>query len=98
MPIDDFLYGGSKKFLETVVNKITETYKVGSKGVDIFKYIGLQVTNTDSETTVSQDSHVASLKEIPILPSQKIRKHDDVTKDQEEQLRTVVGQLNWVWN
>ena len=64
---DDFLYAGSQTFLDTVVNKITERYKLGSKGADFFKNIGLQVTNTDSEITVSQDLYIASFTEIPIL-------------------------------
>ena len=64
---DDFLYAGSQTFLDTVVNKITERYKLGSEGADFFKNIGLQVTNTDSEITVSQDLYIASFTEIPIL-------------------------------
>lgn len=64
---DDFLYAGSQTFLDTVVNKITERCKLGSKGADFLKNIGLQVTNTDSEITVSQDLYIASFTEIPIL-------------------------------
>jgi len=58
--------------------------------------IGLQVTIADEETTLSQDSYIASLKEIPIFPSCKLRKNDRLTLDEEKRLRMTVGQLNWV--
>ena len=63
MHIDDFLNAGSQSFLETVVNKITEMYKVAFNATDIFNYIGLQVTNTDSKTTVSPGLYIGFLKD-----------------------------------
>jgi len=59
MHVDDFLYAGSQTFLKTV-KKLSEIYKVGSKGAYVFKYIGLQVTNADEETTLSQ-THILHL-------------------------------------
>eukprot|EP00111_Clytia_hemisphaerica_P012072 TCONS_00035475-protein len=94
--VDDFLYSGSQTFLKTVVKKVCETYKVGSKATDIFKYIGLEVSTNQNETTLWQSMYVKSIKEIPISPSRKLRKNDKVTSEEEKLLRTAIGQLNWV--
>ena len=94
--VDDFLYAGSQTFSKTVVKKVCEIYKVGSKGTDIFKYIGLEVSTNQNETTLSQSMYVKSIKEIPIRPSRKLRKNDKVTSEEEKLLRTAIGQLNWV--
>ena len=94
--VDDFLYAGSQTFLETVVKKVCEIYKVGSKGTDIFRYIGLEISTNQTETTLSQQRYIDSIKEIPISSAQKLRKHDKVTSEEEKLLRTAIGQLNWV--
>ena len=92
--VDDFLYSGSQTFLKTVVQKVCEIYKIGSKGTDIFKYIGLEVSTNRNETTLSQSMYVKSIKEIPITPSRKLRKNDKVTFEEEKHLRTAIGKLN----
>ena len=94
--VDDFLYAGSQTFSKTVVKKVCEIYKVGSKGTDIFKYIGLEVSTNQNETTLSQSIYIKSVKQIPITPSRKLRKNDKVTFEEEKLLRSAIGQLNWV--
>ena len=95
MHVDDFLYAGSHSF-QQVIEKLSNIFKVGSKGADVFRYIGLDVKETDAGTTVSQDFYISTLVEIHITSSRKMRKHDALTKDEEKQLRAVIGQLNWI--
>ena len=95
MPVDDFLYAGSPSF-QQVIDKISTIFKVGSKETDIFRYIGLDVKETNGGTTVSQDSYISTLVEIHITASRKMRKYDDLTKEEEKELKTVIGQLNWI--
>ena len=95
MHVDDFLYAGSHSF-QQVIEKLSTIFKVGSKGTDIFRYIGLDVKETNGGTTVSQDSYISTLVEIHITPSRKMRKYDDLTKEEEKELKTVIGQLNWI--
>ena len=72
--VDDFLYAGSRTFIELVIEKVCTIYKVGSKGADFFKYIGLEVSNNQNEIVLSQSKYIESIKEIPISQARKLHK------------------------
>ena len=45
--VDDFIFGGSDLFEEKVINKLKEKFQISQEENQAFKYIGLEVKQTD---------------------------------------------------
>ena len=41
--IDDFIWGGTKRFEETVINQIRGKFEVGKQSDRAFKYLGVDI-------------------------------------------------------
>ena len=94
--VDDFTYCGTARWHEGVVEEVTREFKISKRGKGAFKYIGLNIEQTDTAVFVDQTQYVKSLKEIEVSPERK-KKMIDVLNEQEiKELRSLCGQLLWV--
>ena len=97
--VDDLLYGGTKIFMENVINELQNMLIVGSKHNKAFKYIGVNLTQEEDFTIkLDQNSYISSMKEISGIYSQAKDYSPTSILDEEKKsnMRSVVGQLNWL--
>ena len=100
--VDDELgCGGSKDFMLNVWDKIEERLVVGSteKG-DVFKYVGLNITQLNGEISLDQQRYIDSIKAIT---SDEFEKFGDNQEDEnllneigQSFFKAKVGALNWL--
>ena len=41
--VDDFLWGGTNEFENKIINKLRDTFLVGSEDENSFKHVGIQI-------------------------------------------------------
>jgi hypothetical protein len=94
--VDDFVNIGAEKNLRKVSEGIKSRFKVSSEGEDSFDYLGLEIEqDREGSITLSQTEYVNEIKPITV-PN---RCGDSpLTKEERSQLKSLVGQLNWVAN
>ena len=73
-----------------------ETFRIGKIEESVFKYIGLNIVNHKNHIAVSQDEFVKQIQPIPIATTRQSQKTAKLTKEELMELRSVVGQANWV--
>ena len=94
MHVDDFLWEGTKHFEEHVINKIRNKFQISQQSSRAFKYIGMELEQDDYGIRINQNLYSESIKPISI----KVDRHKDsfVDKEEYDDLRTLIGQLNWL--
>jgi len=56
MHVDDFLWGGSDEFEAIVIFGLRKEFKVENQASGAFKYIGLEIGQTEEGITLHQES------------------------------------------
>ena len=93
--VDDFVYGGTDQWLEKVIDKVTDRFKISAHATGSFKYVGLNVVQTSEGVFIDQQAYVQSLMPITISSERLREKEDFLTSEEKSQLRSVSGQLLW---
>ena len=96
MHVDDFLFCGTSNFEKTIIDRIANKYKVGKRQTDNFKYVGLNISNTEKGIIIDQEQYGESLEEIHIPLHRKGDKQSPLNKEEQEYLMSVAGQINWL--
>ena len=94
--VDDFLYCGTKMFVDHIIKNLMNKFKIGSSANITFTYVGIKVNSYNDGLTMDQDHYVASLSTIPISKERALEKDSDLTKKEMQSLRASVGQLSWI--
>ena len=92
--VDDFLWGGTMKFKEEVIDKTKQTFVISKEDQSDLKYIGLELKQSMDKITVSQKKYIESLDEIRL--ERKLGNEEELNKKEKRMLRGAVGQLNWI--
>ena len=92
--VDDFLWGGSEKFREEVVEKTKQTFEVSKEDKGDLKYIGLDLKQNIDQISMSQKKYIESLEEIETISNR--RNEEQLISKEKRRLRGAVGQLNWI--
>ena len=92
--VDDFLWGGTERFKEEVIDQTKETFEISKEDKGNLKYIGLEIKQSKDQITVSQKKYIESLETIQI--EKNIGKEEELNKKDKRRLRGTVGQLNWI--
>ena len=64
--VDDNIFGGSDLFDEKVINKLKEKFQIRQEENQAFKYIGLEVKQTNQEIIIQQTKYISELSAIAI--------------------------------
>ena len=64
--VDDFLWGGSKVFQVSVIDKIRSKFVVKSEDAIKFKYLGLDLKQSSQNITLNQYLYVQKLDYLPV--------------------------------
>ena len=75
------------------MQKLRSTFKVGATAISNFAYLGLEVKQEKDAIFLAQKEYVASLTLAPVSSSRM--KHDTLKRDEQQQYRRIVGQINW---
>ena len=59
--VDDFAYCGTTDFLESVVDKVKETFKISGQEQGSFKCLGLNVIQSEHCISIDQEKYIDSL-------------------------------------
>ena len=93
--VDDFIHCGGKIFEEIVMKPLVKRFLAGRCATVKFKYIGLNILQTDNnEIYLDQFDYTASIEE-PILTGNK-NSNFDLTAEEYTHFRALVGALNWL--
>ena len=95
MHVDDFLYGGTEEFQNKVIKSIMKHFKLGNQESGTFQYVGLNIKQTEKGIVMSQSSYLKTVKPIEVS-NPKQNNSSALDKRQADDLRKVVGQLNWL--
>ena len=96
MHVDDFIWGGTRKFESDVIEKIRSVFQVGQQSSGVFKYIGLEVKQDEHGINLSQKHYLQNVKSVPINAKRACNKLEDCNETEKENFRSLVGQIGWL--
>ena len=79
-----------------VITKIQGKFKVGKHMERNFRYVGLDITQTEESAIAEQNNYISSIQPIPISLKRKSEKYAGLIQEEISELRAVIGQLNWL--
>ena len=94
--VDDFVWGGTAQFEQTVIEHVRQTLNVGKENQNNFKYLGLELLHSRNGISAHQESFASSLMPIQVNKARSLEKHFAVTEDERKELHSKVGQLLWI--
>ena len=79
-----------------LLNKLQETFSIGTFNTTAFRYIGISITqNDDFSISIDQINYISTIQPILISNERRTNKHEEVTELERKNLRSVIGQLSW---
>lgn len=92
--VDDFLFGGTDQFHDTIIRPIKCIFEIGRICLPPMIYLGLSINQTESKIIINQNEYINSLQEALIVDS----KDNDrlLNKNEHKEYRRLCGRLNWV--
>ena len=93
--VDDFLFGGTNDFHSSVIKCLKSEFKIGSQESGAFKYVGLNIKQTEEGIVMNQTSYLNSVQPIE-APKKSTITSDILDKMHSDNLRSTIGQLNWL--
>ena len=94
--VDDFCWGGTKRFEECVIFKLKKDFLVGATDSGNFKYVGLNIKQEADGISLDQESYIKSLNQVEICQRKSQKKDMSLNDEETHKYRSVVGQLNWI--
>ena len=95
--VDDFLWAGTSRFKEQVIDNLCQTFLIGSTESKAFKYVGLNIiSNKDGSKTLDQFQYVSTLTPVAISRQRANMKTSELSESERSEYRALVGQLNWI--
>lgn len=92
--VDDFLWAGNEILTNDILAKLRATFKIGSEESEQFKYLGLEIKHEKSAVVIDQNKYIAGLE--PLKIESKKRDDEKLTKDEQNTLRSRIGQFLWI--
>ena len=91
--VDDFLYCGSKMFMQNVITVIKNKFQISKEATDSFRHLGLEIEQKSGFIILHQHKYIQEIQQI-VIDSKKSM-HDILNGDEMKKLQTLVGQLSW---
>ncbi|XP_064093862.1 uncharacterized protein LOC135206376 [Macrobrachium nipponense] len=96
MHVDDFLWGGIKKFESVVIAQIRNHFQVREQSNAIFRYIGLDIVQNKHGVTLNQNEYSKSLESVTLSAERGLNKNMECNEEEKVNFRSLVGQLGWL--
>ena len=94
--VDDFIWAGTNKFVSEVIDRIKTIFSISAEDSTAFRYIGIDIFQDKTGIFANQAKYVEELQEIDVKHIKKEDKYLPVNELERKQLRSVIGQLNWL--
>ena len=69
--MDDFLIGGNEIFINNVIEPLKSIFTKGSELCTTFKYLSLNISQSDKEFILYQNDYINSIKYISLYNKRK---------------------------
>ena len=93
--VDDGLCGGNDRFHQKI-HQLQQKYPFGSQKMGEFVFTGIQLSQrSDKGIVLSQSEYVRNIKPISIDPNRRSQKISPVNEDERQQLRALIGSLQY---
>ena len=93
--VDDFLWAGSNRFYQSIIQQLRKIFTFGKEECKSFKYLGLHVLHKTNDIELRQGDYVDALTPI-IINKEGRADNESLTESEKEQLRSKIGQLLWI--
>lgn len=93
--VDDFLWAGTEEFVSEVIIPLRSVFKISKEYDRAFKYIGIDLVQTQNEIVINQKKYIDSICQVVIDKSVENDNSRLATELEKRQFKGVVGQLNW---
>ena len=95
--IDDILWRGTAGFKADVIDRLGQTFNIGSKFSQTFTYLGIEFhQNNHKSITIDQNNHAKAVQFILLTTNQLTEKDLKIPQEDISAVRSLVGQLNWL--
>ena len=94
--VDDFIWAGTTKFKSHVIKMIKATFSISAESSSAFRYLGIDLYQDEKGIYATQNKFTMELKEIEINASRKRETNLPLTEKEKTDLRSAIGQLNWL--
>ena len=87
----------SRTIIDALIEKLSKILIFGTEQSDAFRYVGIHLKqNPDSSITINQNSFATSIADIPLSAVRVRQKLSPVTEIERTDMRSTIGQLNWL--
>lgn len=94
--VDDFIWGGSHMFSQSVIPHLRSQFSVGREAHNSFSYVGVDLVTLGRKVQIHQETYIQHLQPIHLTPSRAAETASPLSEEEREQLRSKIGQLLWV--
>ena len=96
--VDDFLFAGNKKFQNTVIANLQQTFAIGKEESKQLKYLGSKLCNQEDKITIDQKEYIKNLECVNIEHHIRHNLSELLSNNRKDVLRQKVSQSLWVCN
>ena len=93
---DDFAFCGNTRFQTEVIEELRSIFKIGVYANGPFKYMGLNVIQSNTGILVNQELYIPTMKEIELKKNCGYKKADELNEEEKAELKRLSGQMMWV--
>ena len=94
--VDDFTLAGTPDFIKEVLEMVERELTILKVERDNFRFTGLDISTVEDGIEIEMADYVDSLRDIKEI--RKVKKDDDLTKQEIKEYRKVTGKLGWLAN
>ena len=92
--VDDFLHAGDDVF-ETLMKKLRGRFSAGKVEEKEFRYIGFKVKQLENRIIIDHSEYIDKMKNKTVDQKRASDKQEQLTAQEQNTYRQLVGQLNW---
>ena len=93
--VDDLLWSGDE-LLDKIMADVQQTYHFGSLEVQDFKYCGRRLQQTSQGISVTCPDLISRVRPIVLDQRRRGQRDQAATETEKNQLRSIIGSLNWL--
>ena len=94
--VDDMLYFGTDEFLTKVVKPFKETFRISKEETSVFRYVGINVIQTDRCITLDQNQYLNNMSGDLIAKEAQRDKFRFASEEEKKSFRQGISQLGWL--
>ena len=83
--VDDFLWAGTRTFEREVIDKVRESFLIGSSESESFKYVGLNINSSKGVAFVDQNQYILTLSPVKISVARSSIKSSELSEQEKRE-------------